>query len=125
MANGLLKESGAQHQASDKRLECGVHGALTIHNATVGGDMKERIQGMRESIIRRSQRLQAPENWVGSGTVNIFQMVCDLLHLVQYMDTQLAAHQHGPTPVPADASAFTEDAIKAELMLAKLKPVTL
>lgn len=95
------------------------------HNATVGGDMKERIQGMRESIIGRSQRLQAPKNWVGSGTVNIFQVVCDLLHLVQDMNTQLAVHQHGPTPVPANASAFTEDVIKAELMLAKLKPVTL
>lgn len=31
MANGLLKESGAQHRASDNRLECGVHGALTFN----------------------------------------------------------------------------------------------
>lgn len=30
LANGLLRESGAQHRASDKRLECGVHGALTV-----------------------------------------------------------------------------------------------
>ena len=38
MANGLLRESGAQHRASEKRLECGVHGALTIKNifAAVG-----------------------------------------------------------------------------------------
>ncbi|MDO7899955.1 chromosome segregation protein SMC [Pseudomonas citrulli] len=36
MANGLLAESGAQHQGSDKRLECGVHGALTIELGLTG-----------------------------------------------------------------------------------------
>ena len=30
MANGRLRESEAQHQVSDKRLERGVHGALTL-----------------------------------------------------------------------------------------------
>ncbi len=35
MANGLLRKSGAQHRASCKRLECGVHGALTLFAATV------------------------------------------------------------------------------------------
>jgi len=30
MVNGLLRASGAQHRASDKRFEYGVYGALTI-----------------------------------------------------------------------------------------------
>src|SRR5690606_37075413 len=30
MADGLLKESGAQHRPSAIRLECGVHGADTL-----------------------------------------------------------------------------------------------
>ncbi|RMN26618.1 hypothetical protein ALQ62_00276 [Pseudomonas coronafaciens pv. zizaniae] len=42
------------------------------HHATVGGDMHERIQGLRESIAGKNQRLQAPKNWVGSGSVKIF-----------------------------------------------------
>lgn len=32
------------------------------HNASVGGDMSERIQGLRESISQESQRLQAPKS---------------------------------------------------------------
>ncbi|POD33192.1 hypothetical protein BKM16_29020 [Pseudomonas amygdali pv. morsprunorum] len=87
--------------------------------------MHERIQGLRESITSKSQRLQAPKNWVGSGGVNIFQVVCDLLDLVQDMNIQLSGHTHGPTPVPGNAGAFTADATKAALLSAKLKPVTL
>jgi len=110
------------HQATGRDLNLMVG---QKHNATVGGDMHERIQGLRESITGKSQRLQAPKNWVGSDGVNIFQVVCDLLDLVQDMNSQLAAHTHGPTPVPANAAAFTADAMKAALLAAKLKPVTL
>ncbi|PBP84792.1 hypothetical protein CCL20_17695, partial [Pseudomonas syringae] len=110
------------HQATGRDLNLVVG---QKHNATVGGDMLERIQGLRESITSESQRLQAPKSWVGSGGVNIFQIVCDLLDLVQDMNTQLAAHTHGPTPVPGNAGAFTTDAAKAALLSARLKPITL
>ncbi|RMN36886.1 hypothetical protein ALQ61_03937 [Pseudomonas coronafaciens pv. zizaniae] len=109
------------HQATGRDLNLVVG---QKHNATVGGDMHERIQGLRESITGKSQRLQAPKNWVGFSSVNLFQVVCDLLDLVEGMNTQLAAHTHGPTPVPANAGAFTADATKAALLSAKLKLVT-
>ena len=76
------------------------------HNATVGGDMEERIEGVRKSLAAVSQQLVAPKNHVGSENVNIFKVVCDLLDLVQQMNTQLAGHTHGPTPVPGNAGAF-------------------
>ncbi len=110
------------HQATGRDLNMVVG---QKHNATVGGDMVERIQGLRESVTNKSQRLQAPKTWIGSGGVNIFQVVCDLLDLVQDMNAQLAAHQHGPSPIPSNAAAFTADASKAALLSAKLKPVTL
>lgn len=64
------------------------------HNAAVGGDMAERIAGLRESIAQGSQRLQAPKNWIGSSNVNLFRMVVDMLDLMQGMNAQIAAHQH-------------------------------
>ncbi|NAS61816.1 hypothetical protein CVE36_07875, partial [Pseudomonas syringae pv. actinidiae] len=64
------------HQATGRDLNLVVG---QKHNATVGGDMVERIQGLRKSITSESQHLQAPKNWVGSEAVNIFQVVCDLL----------------------------------------------
>ena len=112
------------HQATGRDLNLVVGQKL---NAMVGGDMQEQIQGLRKSVAGISQRLQAPKNWVGSESVNIFQVLCDLLDLVQEMNTQLAAHTHvpGPKPAPADAAAFTQDATKAGLLSAKLKAITL
>lgn len=37
-------------------------------NATVGGDMQERIEGLRKSVAGVSQRLVAPKNWIGAET---------------------------------------------------------
>lgn len=110
------------HQATGRDLN------LVIgqkHNATVGGDMAERIQGLRESITSESQRLQAPKSWVGSSGVNIFQVLCETLDLLQEMNSQIAGHVHGSSPVPGNAAAFTADAAKALLLSTKLKAVTL
>ena len=97
------------------------------HNATVGGDMQERIQGLRKSLTGISQQMQAPKNWIGSEGVNLFKVVCDTLDLLQQMNTQLAAHTHlpGPTPNPTDAAAFSARALMAGVLAAQLKTITL
>ncbi len=112
------------HQATGRDLNLVVGQKL---NATVGGDMQEQIQGLRKSVAGISQRMVAPLNHIGSEGVNLFQVVCDLLDLVQEMNTQLAAHTHvpGPMPAPADAAAFTASATKAGVMSALLGAVTL
>ena len=112
------------HQATGRDLNLVVG---QKHNATVGGDMQERIEGLRKSVAGVSQRLQAPKNWIGSEGVNLFQVVCDMLNLLQQMNTQLAAHTHvpGPTPSPTDAAAFTAKAEQALVLSAKLKAITL
>ena len=112
------------HQATGRDLNLVVG---QKHNATVGGDMQEKIQGLRKSVAGVSQQLQAPKNWIGSGSVNLFQVVCETLDLLQQMNTQLAAHTHvpGTAPSPTDAAAFTTKAAQASAMASKLKPVTL
>lgn len=110
------------HQATGRDLNLVVG---QKHNATVGGDMQERIEGLRKSVAGVSQRLVAPKNHIGSEGVNLFQVVCDLLDLVQQMNSQLAGHTHGPTPVPANAAVFTSNAGKASLLVGELKPITL
>ena len=110
------------HQATGRDLNLVVG---QKHNATVGGDMEERIQGLRESVTAVSQRLAAPKTWLGSEGVNVLQVLCDLLDLVQQMNTQLASHTHGPTPVPGNAAAFTANAGTATALAGKLKPITL
>ena len=103
------------HLASGRDLNLVVAQKL---NATIGGDMQERIQGIRRSL--------APQTWLGSEGVNVLQILCDLLDLVQQMNMQLASHTHvpGTAPSPADAAAFTAKGAVAEILGMQLKPIT-
>lgn len=87
-------------------------------NVTVGGDLNERIQGLRRSV--------AATTWLGSTSVNALQILCDLLDLVEQMNTQLASHTHvpGPSPSPSDAAGFTAKATNAAQLATQLKPIT-
>ena len=119
-----LAALGDLHQASGRDLNLVVG---QKHNATVGGDMQERIEGMRESVAGIAQRMKAPKNWIGSDGVNLFRIVCDVIDLVEQMNSQLSAHTHlpGPVPSPSDAAVFTEKEIKAKSISEKLKLITL
>lgn len=68
------------------------------HNAAVGGDMQEKIAGLRKSVAEANQQLIAPKNQVGSAGVNIFRVLCDTLDLIEQMAVELASHTHGPPP---------------------------
>ncbi|MDP9518556.1 hypothetical protein [Pseudomonas protegens] len=109
------------HQATGRDLNLVVGQKF---NATVGGDLQERIQGLRKSVSGISQRLQAPKTWLGSESVNVLQVLCDLLDLVQQMNTQLAGHTHGPTPPPDNSSLFSSYATKSTKLGSDLKSIT-
>ncbi|MGG6931116.1 UNVERIFIED_CONTAM: hypothetical protein P3D59_32230, partial [Pseudomonas aeruginosa] len=109
------------HQATGRDLNL-VAGQR--YNATIGAGMDERIQGMRRSVAAVAQHLQAPKTWLGSADVNVLQVLCDLLDLVQQMNTQLAGHVHPPAGPPTNAGDFTTDAAQAAALAGKLKPIT-
>ncbi|MGR2706606.1 hypothetical protein [Pseudomonas sp. AU10] len=110
------------HQATGRDLNLVVG---QKHNATVGGDMEERIQGMRKSVAAVSQRLVAPKTWLGSEEVNVLLVLCDLLDLVQHMNAQLSIHTHASTPAPGNAEEFLENVSVAAKLYTKLKQITL
>ncbi|WP_339541615.1 hypothetical protein [Pseudomonas sp. JAI120] len=112
------------HQATGRDLNLVVG---QKYNATVGGDLEERVEGMRQNLAGVSQKMLAPKSWIGSNSVNLLQVVCDILDLIQQMNAQLAAHTHlpGPLPSPADVSAFTANSAYALSLAVKLKAVTL
>lgn len=121
--NATLASLDDMHQATgrDYNLVVGKK-----HNAAVGGDMLEKIQGLRKSVAGQSQRLVAPKSHVGSENVNIFRVLCDTLDLLEQMATQIAAHVHPQVgQPPVNATAFTADAAKAALLSAMLGSVTL
>jgi hypothetical protein len=112
------------HQATGRDLNLVVG---QKHNATVGGDMQERIEGLKRSVSGRSQRYEAPKTWLGSTDLNALKVLCDLLEIVEEMNMQLAAHTHlpGPSPSPADAAAFTAGAKHTALLFSNLKAITM
>jgi len=112
------------HQATGRDLNLVVG---QKHNATVGGDMQERIEGLRESMARVSQRMQAPKSWIGSDGVNALQILCDVIDLISDMNIRLAGHTHvpGPNPSPADTAGFQKMAAEAALLSTELKHITL
>ena len=94
------------------------------HNTAVGGDLLERVQGLRQSVAMIGQRLQAPKTWLGSEGVNVLKVLCDLLDLVEQMNTAIASHTHGPTPPPGNAGAFSAHAESVQVLTKQLKPIT-
>lgn len=109
------------HQATGRDLNLVVG---QKYNATVGGNMEERIQGVRKSVAAVSQRLVAPKTWLGSDGVNVLQVVCDLLDIVHEMNSQLAGHVHGTTPPPSKAAEFIDCGLRATTLSVKLRSVS-
>jgi hypothetical protein len=110
------------HQATGRDLNLVVG---QKHNATVGGDMEERIEGLRKSVAAVSQSMKSPKTWIGSEGINVLRVLGDLLDLVGDMNSQIAAHTHGPTPVPTTAAEFAAAATNAALLSAELGSITL
>lgn len=94
------------------------------YNGIIAGNMVEVIQGIRQSITTLSQRFQAPTTWLGSADVNVLQILCDLLDLVEQMNTQLAGHTHAPGAPPGNSGNFSDNAGKASQLGDRLKSIT-
>lgn len=111
------------HQATGRDLNLVVG---QKYNCTVGGDMQERVEGVRQSVARLSQSHQAPKNWIGSESVNLFKIVCETLELLENLSLQLAKHSHtlGASPLPENVKEFLVTASVANSLLYKTAEVT-
>lgn len=109
------------HQATGRDLNLVVGNK---YNATVGGDMQERIEGLRISAADRGQRLIAPKTWVGSEDVNVLDIICRIIDLIEIMNIKLSVHKHGPTHPPDEADFFLESSVNAEKLLKLLSSIT-
>ena len=123
--NWTLEQPGSGRR---EQQWCRVHEwrqCVAAHHRRPESGPRQRIEGLRKSVAGDGQRLLAPKNWIGSDSVNLFQVVCDLLDLVQEMNTQLAGHTHGSSPVPANALAFNAAALNASSLLSAVGNVTM
>jgi hypothetical protein len=110
------------HQATGRDLNVVVG---QKHSATIGGDMQERIEGLRRSVVSASQQFLAPKTWVGSESVNVLKILGEFLDVVAEMNVAIASHVHGNSPVPSNASSFGAAATKIKKLEGLLTSITL
>lgn len=65
-----------------------------------------------------------PKTYLDSEGVNVLQVLCDLLDLVEQMNTAVAGHKHGAAPPPDTAGEFAAHAGAATALAGHLKPIT-
>jgi hypothetical protein len=90
---------------------------------TTGQDLIEQIGQIRKSVAAVQQQIIAPVVWIGSGTVNVAQLMLDTLDVVKQLATQTASHTHSNTGTPTNASAITATGSSADNLNQKYSPV--
>lgn len=109
------------HQATGRDLNLVVGDK---YNTTVGGDMQERIEGLKESVSGISQGIIAPKIWLGSKDINIINVLYELIEIVRLMNTNIASHGHGVGPLPSNANLFVESELVSAVLAREIKSFT-
>lgn len=100
--------------------ETDVAGSQTM---TTGKDLIEKIGQIRKSVAAVQQQIIAPVVWIGSGTINVAQLMLDTLDVVKELAEQTASHTHSNTGAPTNAGAIRNTGAKADTLNGKYSPV--
>ena len=90
---------------------------------TTGKDLIEKIGQIRKSVAAVQQQIIAPVVWIGSGTINVAQLMLDTLDVVKELAEQTASHTHSNTGAPTNAGAIRNTGAKADTLNGKYSPV--
>ncbi|AVE69855.1 hypothetical protein AM351_19615 [Citrobacter koseri] len=92
-------------------------------SVTTGKDLIEKIGQIRKSVAAVKQQIIAPVVWIGSGTINVAQLMLDTLDVVKELAEQTASHTHSNTGAPTNAGAIRSTGAKADTLNGKYSPV--
>lgn len=100
--------------------ETDIAGSQTV---TTGKDLIEKIGQIRKSVAAVQQQIIAPVVWIGSGAINVAQLMLDTLDVVKELAEQTASHTHSNTGTPTNAGAIRSTGAKADTLNGKYSPV--
>ncbi|MED5724263.1 hypothetical protein [Enterobacter hormaechei] len=100
--------------------ESDIAGSKTV---TVGKDLIEKIGQIRKSVAAAQQQIIAPIVWIGSGSINVAQLMLDTLDVLKELAEQTASHTHSNTGAPTNAAAIRNTGAKADTLNTKYSPV--
>lgn len=100
--------------------ETDIAGSQTV---TTGKDLIEKIGQIRKSVAAVQQQIIAPVVWIGSGAINVAQLMLDTLDVVKELAEQTASHTHSNTGAPTNAGDIRSTGAKADTLNGKYSPV--
>ncbi|WP_323847037.1 hypothetical protein [Microbulbifer magnicolonia] len=77
-------------------------------NSTAGRDLKERVGNVRDSLAAVQQSVKVKDGgtvWLGSESLNVLQVLADLIDIVSSLANILAGHTHASHGAPPDQQA--------------------
>jgi len=90
---------------------------------TIGKNLTEQIGQIRKSVAAVQQQIIAPVVWIGSGSINVAQLMLDTLDVVKQLAELTASHTHSNTGTPTNAGDIRSAGTKADTLTGKYSPV--
>lgn len=90
---------------------------------TIGKNLTEQIGQIRKSVAAVQQQIIAPVVWIGSGSINVAQLMLDTLDVVKQLAELTASHSHSNTGTPTNAADIRNTGTKADTLNGKYSPV--
>lgn len=90
---------------------------------TIGKNLTEQIGQIRKSVAAVQQQIIAPVVWIGSGSINVAQLMLDTLDVVRQLAELTASHTHSNTGTPTNAGDIRNTGTKADTLNSKYSPV--
>ncbi|HAU4927234.1 hypothetical protein [Aeromonas hydrophila] len=90
---------------------------------TTAGDLVEVVGQLRRAVAGELQHLEAPRSWMGTEGVNIFQLLLQLMNVVEQLAAATASHTHGSGPAPGNSGTITGHGQQAKQLAGQLSPI--
>ncbi|CAD5357571.1 conserved protein of unknown function [Enterobacter cancerogenus] len=90
---------------------------------TIGKNLTEQIGLIRKSVAAVQQQIIAPVVWIGSGSINVAQLMLDTLDVVRQLAELTASHTHSNTGTPTNAGEIRSTGAKVDTLNGKYSPV--
>ncbi|MGX5100128.1 hypothetical protein [Enterobacter cloacae] len=90
---------------------------------TIGKSLTEQIGQIRKSVAAVQQQIIAPVVWIGSGSINVAQLMLDTLDVVKQLAELTASHTHSNTGTPTNAGDIRSTGTKVDTLNDKYSPV--
>lgn len=109
----------------DQKTTVGHDYNLTVRDNIIirAREIREQVETIHKTVAGTQQQILAPSIWLGSGEINISQLMLDTLELVERLADLTASHSHPNTSTPTNADAIRGVKTDAQQLDNKYSPI--